>query len=86
MTAERATGVLVLFLICISCGETYRPVANPMIPNLPNPAFTHVVAVISDNGSNNPGASTSIDVSGDTAESQSHIGLVPVHAALVLAA
>ena len=84
MTAVRATGVLVLMLICISCGETYRPVATPIIPNLPNPAFSHFAAVISGNGSNNPGASTSIDVSGDTAESQSTIGLMPVHAAVVL--
>ena len=71
-------------LICISCGETYRPVATPIIPNLPNPAFSHFAAVISGNGSNNPGASTSIDVSGDTAESQSTVGLMPVHAAVVL--
>ncbi len=73
----------ILFLICLSCGETYRPVANPVIPNVPNPSFTHVVMVISDNGANNPGASTTIDVSGDSASSQSQTGLGPVHAALV---
>lgn len=72
-----------LFLVCLSCGETYRPVANPVIPNQPNPAATHVVMVISDNGVNNPGASTTIDVSGDTASSQSQTGLQPVHAALI---
>jgi YVTN family beta-propeller protein len=71
-----------LFLLCLGCGETYRPVANPVIPNQPNPAFTHVIMVISDNGVNNPGASTTIDVSGDTATSQSQTGLGPVHAAL----
>jgi YVTN family beta-propeller protein len=78
-----ALPVGILFLICLSCGETYRPVANPVIPNQPNPAFTHVVMVISDNGTNNPGASTTIDVSGDTASSQSQIGLGPVYAAVV---
>ncbi|MGB7585292.1 MAG: YncE family protein [Terriglobales bacterium] len=57
--------------------------ANPIIPNQPNPAFAHVVVVISNNGVNNPGASTTIDVSGDSATSQSRIGLEPVYAALV---
>jgi YVTN family beta-propeller protein len=83
MTAVRAAGVLLLMLICLSCGETYRPVATPIIPSLPNPSFAHLALVISGNGSNNPGASTSIDVSGDTAESRSTVGLVPVHAAIV---
>lgn len=75
--------ILVLFLICIGCGETFRPVANPVIPNPPNPQFAHVVLVLSGNGANNPGASTTIDVSGDTAVSQSTVGLMPAHAALV---
>jgi YVTN family beta-propeller protein len=78
-----ALAVGILFLVCTGCGETYRPVANPLIPPQPTPAFSHVVMVITDNGSNNPGATTTIDVSGDTAESQSQTGLQPVHAALV---
>jgi YVTN family beta-propeller protein len=72
-----------LLLLWTACGETYRPVANPIIPSQPNPAFSHVVLVLSDNGPNNPGASTTIDVSGDTAESQSQTGLQPVYAAVV---
>jgi YVTN family beta-propeller protein len=78
-----ALAVGILFLVCISCGETYRPVANPVIPNQPNPAFAHVAVVISQNGTSNPGASTTIDVSGDSATSQSQTGLGPVHAMLV---
>src|ERR1700691_3268216 len=78
-----ALAVGIFFLLCLGCGETYRPVANPVIPNQPNPAFTHIVMMISDNGTNNPGASTTIDVSGDSATSQSQTGLGPVHAALV---
>src|SRR5579863_4825074 len=84
MMVVRATGVLLLMLICLSCGETYRPVATPIIPNLPNPGFSHFALVISGNGSDHPGASTSINVSGDTAESQSTVGLMPVQAAVVL--
>jgi YVTN family beta-propeller protein len=84
MTVVRAAVVLLLMLVCLSCGETYRPVATPIIPSLPNPGFSHLAMVISGNGTNNPGASTSIDVSGDTAISRSTVGLVPVHAAVVL--
>jgi len=83
MTGVRAAVVLLLMSICVGCGETYRPVATPIAPNPPNPGFSHVALMISGNGSSHPGASTSIDVSGDTAVSQSTVGLVPVHAALV---
>jgi large repetitive protein len=83
MTGMRAAAVLLLMVICVACGETYRPVATPIAPNPPNPSFSHVALVISGNGSSHRGASTSIDVSGDTALSQSSVGLMPVHAALV---
>ncbi|HWY55665.1 MAG TPA: YncE family protein [Terriglobales bacterium] len=82
-TAVRTAVVLLFMVICVSCGETYRPVATPIAPNPPNPGFSHVAMVISVNGSSHPGASTSIDVSGDTAVSQSTVGLMPVHAAVV---
>ena len=75
--------VLVLVIICVSCGETYRPVATPIAPNPPNPGFSHIALVISVNGPTHPGASTTIDVSGDTAISQSTVGLMPAYAALV---
>ncbi len=81
MTGVRAAAIFVLTLICTSCGDVYRPVATPIIPNPPNPGFSHLVLVISGNGSNNPGASTTIDVSGDAALSQATVGLMPVHAA-----
>ena len=75
--------VLLLIIVCISCGETYRPVATPIAPNPPNPGFSHVALVISVNGPSHPGASTTIDVSGDTALSRSIVGLIPTYAALV---
>lgn len=83
MTGVRAAAVLALMALCVSCGETYRPVATPIAPNPPSPGFFHVAVVVTGNGSAHPGASTSIDVSGDTAVSQSTVGLVPVYAALV---
>lgn len=84
MTGVRTAAILILMLICTGCGQTYRPVATPVQLNSPNPNFAHLALVISGNGSNNPGASTAIDVSGDTAVSQSTVGLMPVHAAIVL--
>ena len=79
-TGLRVTAILVAMAVCTSCGETYRPVATPLNPNPPTPSFSHLELVISDNGADHPGASTAIDVSGDTAASQSTVGLMPVHA------
>ena len=81
-TGVRTIGILALMAICTSCGETYRPVATPISPNPPNPSFAHLELMISGNGPTHPGASTSIDVSGDTAVSQASVGLMPVHAIL----
>jgi DNA-binding beta-propeller fold protein YncE len=73
----------VLCLGWMGCGETYRPVATPIIPTPPSPGFTHFAVVLSGNGSNNPGASTTIDVSGDTAISQATVGVMPSSAFLL---
>jgi DNA-binding beta-propeller fold protein YncE len=75
--------VLLLIIVCVSCGETYRPVATPIAPNPPDPGFSHIALVVSMNGLSHPGASTTIDVSGDTAISQSTVGLMPAYAALI---
>ena len=86
MTAPRlarVAGLLLLLGVWPSCGDYYRPVATPIAPTQPNPAFTHLAVVINGNGAANPGSSTTIDVSGDSAVSQSTVGLVPVHAALL---
>jgi len=81
------TAAVVLAIgLWVACGDYYRPVANPIIPNPPNPAFPHVIVVISGNGANNPGSGTTIDVSGDIAISAATLGLQPVHAALVSSA
>jgi YVTN family beta-propeller protein len=77
-------GTALLIMICISCGQTYRPVATPQSPNPPNPSFSHIAVVLSSNGNNNPGAATTIDVSGDTPVSQSNTGADPAFVALML--
>lgn len=80
----RAVSVCFLFLICISCGDYYRPVALPLVPAQPNPATTNIAVVITGNGSSNPGASSTIDVSGDTIDSQATVGIQPVAAVLAI--
>src|SRR5690349_5248986 len=74
--------ILFLFLICISCGDTFRPVAVPIPPPPPDPGSFHFAIVVSGNGPSDPGTSTRIDVSGDSNAGNSKAGLGPVHAAL----
>ncbi|OLB20817.1 MAG: hypothetical protein AUH15_10545 [Acidobacteriales bacterium 13_2_20CM_55_8] len=81
--AGRVWGLLLLTLICTSCGDTFRPVATPISPPPPDPSSFHYVLVISSNGPSNPGSSTRIDVSGDTNVGVAKLGLGPVHAALL---
>ena len=62
-------------LLCISCGQVYRPVVIPCtqggVPGCPVitppiPANFHTVFALSTNSLNNPGGALQIDVSGDS--------------------
>jgi DNA-binding beta-propeller fold protein YncE len=74
---------LVMVLAQCGCGEYFRPVAVPITPTQANPASSHYVLSLSQNGPNNPGSNTRIDVSGDTNAFVASVGLGPVHAALL---
>ncbi len=78
----RVLGVLTLFLICVACGDQYRPVAIPIVPPPPDPDAIHFVLVLSDNGTIDPGASSRLDISGDTNIGVAQLGLGPAHATL----
>jgi DNA-binding beta-propeller fold protein YncE len=78
----RVTAILAFLLICVACGDQFRPVAIPITPPPPNPEAAHNVFVLSDNGVDNPGASSQLDVSGDTNIGVARLGLGPAHAAL----
>jgi len=90
--AVRAAGLLAVLGIMIagtSCGDTYRPIAIPEQPTPPSPAALHYVISLSSNGvcpvqSTGQvcaaGASSKIDVAGDTAVGAAVVGLSPVHA------
>jgi len=81
--AARLLGILTLFLICIGCGDQYRPVAVPIVPPQPDPDAIHFVLVLSNNGSIDPGASSRLDISGDTNIGVAQLGLGPAHATLI---
>lgn len=77
-------------LICVSCGQTYRPVVIPTSVVPPNPANFHAVFTLNVNVPQNPGTAQEIDVSGDTVTGQTptsldppNIGINPTHAAIV---
>ncbi len=71
---------LFLFVICSGCGETFRPIIIPNPPQFPNPAASHSVVSINDNGTIALGSAMVIDVSGDSDASIANVGLAPVHA------
>lgn len=79
----RLAALFVLIIIELNCGQTYRPVAVPQPPTPPNPGALHYMLVVTANGPVNPGATTRLDVSGDTAVAQATTGLGPVHATLL---
>jgi YVTN family beta-propeller protein len=80
--AARLLGILILGLIEVSCGDQYRPVAVPVIPPQPDPQAVHFVLVFSANGAIDPGASSRVDISGDSNIGVAQLGLGPSHATL----
>jgi YVTN family beta-propeller protein len=79
----RVFGTLILGLIGISCGDQYRPVAIPIVGAPPDPSAFHFALVVSDNGIQAPGASSRLDISGDTNIGVAQLGRGPTHAALL---
>src|SRR5581483_10952383 len=78
----RALAALAL-MICVSCGDVYRPVVIPVNPTPPNPAAFHAVFALSNNVAFNKGTALQIDVSGDTNIGQANMGVNPTHAAIL---
>src|SRR5947208_14637363 len=80
--ALRAAFTLLLGLICASCGETYRPVAQPILGLQPSPAPAHFIASINSDGvgshHRDRGSASSINVSADRLRGELRAGLVPV--------
>jgi len=84
LRALRAVLTLLLGLICASCGETYRPVAQPIQGLQPSPAPSHIISSINSDGvgdnHRDRGSLSSINVSGDSIRGELRAGMVPIHA------
>lgn len=82
--AFRAAFPILLALICVRCGETYRPVAQPIQGLQPSPAPAHFMASINADGvgdnHRDRGSVSSINVSGDSLRGELRAGMAPVHA------
>jgi YVTN family beta-propeller protein len=85
--ALRSALTLLLGLICASCGETYRPVAQPIQGLQPSPAPSHTISSINSDGvgdnHRDRGSVSSINVSGDSIRGELRAGMVPVHAGAI---
>ena len=74
--------LLCAIALCAGCGDTFRPVVNPVASPPPDPqtsAHANILAQTADGVS--PGTVTQIDVSGDTVTAQQPLGVNPVYAA-----
>jgi hypothetical protein len=78
----RFFALLFCFLICIACGDVYRPtiIPNPVQP--PDPKNFHTIFTVNQNGATNPGTGMQVDVSGDSSDGVTRVAMMPVHAAL----
>ncbi len=80
------SGIALLFVISVGCGDVFRPIIIPNPPTFPNPRAAHTVMSVNQNPSDDsgtqisPGSVTVVDVSGDSIVSVANIGVTPVHA------
>ena len=75
--------VVVALLLWSSCGDIYRPVAQPILGPPPNPAALHFISSVTTNGPTDRGSASRIDVSGDTTLGLFATGVQPAHATLI---
>ncbi len=78
----RLPALLLCFLICIACGDVYRPTIIPNPVPTPDPKNFHSVFTVNQNGANNRGTGLQVDVSGDSASGVTRVDRMPVHATL----
>ncbi len=80
---SKTAAVVIVFIFLSGCGDTFRPVSNPIAQPGGDPSGTveHAI-VISANGAS-AGTTMHIDVSGDTVVAVENVGINPVHAIIV---
>lgn len=73
-------------LFIAGCGDTFRPIANPLPKPSPDPSAQHTAVVVFSGGPvptggvAAPGTSLQINVSGDSISGQVSLGVNPIHA------
>ncbi len=72
--------VALIYVICMGCGDTFRPIIIPNPPTFPSPRAAHSVVSINDNGTFVAGSAMVIDVSGGSDVSVHDADVHPVHA------
>jgi YVTN family beta-propeller protein len=78
----RLAALLFCFLICVGCGDVYRPTIIPNPVPTPDPKNFHSAFTVNQNGAFNPGTGMQVDVSGDSSAGVTHVAMMPVHATL----
>lgn len=73
--------VLGLAVLSISCGDLYRPIANPVIPPSGDPEAQRQALIVSFNDGGQ-GSAMHVSTSGDTLVVARNVGAGPVHGAL----
>lgn len=75
----RLAALLFCFLICVACGDVYRPTIIPQPVPTPNPKNLHSAFTVNQNGSFSPGTGMQVDVSGDSSAGVTPVAKMPVH-------
>jgi len=76
----RLAALLFCFVICVACGDVYRPTIIPNPVPTPDPKNFHSVFTVNQNGPTNPGTGMQVNVSGDSSAGVTHVAMMPVHA------
>ncbi len=79
----KLAGLLFLFLICIACGDVYRPTIIPQPVPTPDPKNAHSTFTVNQNGTFNAGTGMQVNVSGDSDAGVTKVAIMPVHATLL---
>src|SRR5579864_1082076 len=79
----KVAALLVCFLICIACGDVYRPTIIPNPVPIPPPQNFHTAFSVNQNGTIYPGTGMQVDVSGDQNAGTTKLAMGPVHATVL---
>jgi len=79
----KVAALLLCFLICIACGDVYRPTIIPNPVPIPPAQNFHTTFSINQNGTTYPGTGMQVDVSGDTEAGTTKLAMGPVHATVL---